>query len=539
MCLKIIGFLAVFLTFSSCVKKQPTSSVSVPHKGQKQVLFKNLPKEPENLHPIRSTDLYSSIVQSYVMESLLKRNLENYQWEPHLAEKWEETPRHITFTLRSTLYWHDGKPLTAGDVVFSFNAYKDPSFGGVKWLSYLENIESAEPVNETTIRFKIKKKYFGNLNVLASLQILPEHIYKDKEKKLSRKLIGSGPYVLAKYERGKKIQLTQNKNWWGQKVKPLTHRIPNIIFRFIQEENDQLIRMTAGDLDYLGLSPEAFIVKTNKKPWGQSLTKKEIKNKAPAGYGFIAWNLKKPLFQSQKVRKALAHLVNRKMMNQKFRYGKAKLATGPWYSWSDYADPSVPPIPFDPQKARALLKADGWEDTDQNGVLDKVLNGQKTELKFTLIFANKDFEKYLTLYQEDLKKNGIALSLRFMDWSAFLKLLNEQKFSAVSLGWGAGGVDVDPKQIWHSESAIEGGSNFISYKNPKVDRLIDRGRGELNREKRVKIFQQVYRIIAEEAPYVFLFNSPMHFYAVSQKVKMEKDTYSYGLGEEFWQLRQP
>ena len=510
--------------------------VSGPRQGRKQVLFKNFPKEPENLHPIRSTDLYSYMVQSYVMESLLLRNIETYEWEPHLAEKWEQSSQYITFTLRSPVYWQDGKPLTAKDVIFSFNAYKDPSFGGARHIAYYENIESAELVDNKTIRFKIKKKYFGNLNALADLTILPEHIYKDKEKRLSRKLMGSGPYVLTKYERGKKIQLTQNKNWWGRKLKPLTHRIPNIVFRFISDESSQLLRMAAGDLDHLQLTPEAFIIKTNKKPWGQNLIKKEITNKAGSGYSFIAWNLKNPLFQSLKVRTALAHLMNRELMNQKFRHGKAKLATGPWYSWNDFADPSVLPIPFNPQKASTLLKEEGWEDNDKNGVLEKPIKGQKTEFKFTLIFSNKDFEKYLTLYQEDLKKHGITMSLRLMDWSAFLKILNEKKFSAITLGWSGSGVDVDPKAIWHSESTREGGFNFISYKNPEVDRLIEQGRGELNREKRIKIFQKVYRLIAEDAPYIFMFNNPIHFYAVSQKVKMEKDTYPYSLGEKFWQL---
>ena len=530
----------LLLFFSACEKKGAKTSLKKINSAQDvktRILFQNLSKEPENLHPIRSTDLYSSIVQSYIIESLLTRNLDTYAWEPHLAEKWAETPTHITFTLRSPLYWQDGRPLTAKDVVFSFNAYKDPSFGGARYLAYYEDIESAEQVDEKTIRFKVKKQYFGNFNALAGLAVLPEHVYKDKSAKLSRKLMGSGPYTLTSYERGKKIKLTQNPNWWGRKIKPTTHRIPNIVFRFISAENDQLIRMSAGDLDYITLSPEAFTKKTNKKPWGDTLIKKEFQNKAPTGYGFIAWNLKNPLFQSLKVRKALSYLMNRKLMNQKFQYGKAKLATGPWYSWSDYADPLVPPVPFEPQKAHALLKEEGWEDSDQNGILDKTLKGHKTELKFTLIFANKDFEKYLTLYQEDLKKHGIAMSLRFMEWSAFLKLLNEKKFSAVTLGWSAGTVDIDPKAIWHSESMREGGFNFISYKNQEVDRLIDKGREELNRQKRIKIFQKVYRLIAEDAPYVFMFNNPIHFYALSQKVKMEKDHYHYGLGDQFWQLQ--
>ena len=521
---------------------QKKTETSLPD-GKKEnnrnsVFFKNLGSEPETLHPIRSADVYATMIQNEVLDSLLVRDLDTYEWQPHLAEKWEVDKDYkiFTFTLRPNVKWHDGKPLTVKDVAFSFKAYKDPSFGGPHFLPYLENVESVEIIDEHRVQFKASKKYFNTLSVLGGMNIIPEHIYKDKEKKLSRILMGSGPYILKKYEKGKKILLEQNENWWGRSVKPNTHRIKRIVYRFIADENDQLIRMAAGSLDYLAMGAEAYMKKTIAPPWGKSIIKKEIRNKAPSGYNYIAWNLKNPLFQGKKTRKALNHLMNRTLMNEKFLYGKSKLATGPWYSWSDYADSSVSPILFDPKAAGELLGKEGWKDTDKNGILDKMMEGKKREFKFTLIFPNKDFEKYLTIYQQDLKKSGIEMSLRFMDWSAFLKLVNEKKFEAVSLGWGGGSVDNDPKQIWHSESAREGGHNFISYSNPKVDKLIDEGRMEVNREKRIVIYKKIYRLIAEDYPYLFLYNSPIRFYAYSKKVKMEKDTYNYGLGMKYWQL---
>lgn len=506
--------------------------------NEKTTFFRNLGAEPENLHPIRSTDVYASIIQDYVLDTLLKRNVDTYEWKPHLAEKWKVSKDHklFTFTVRSNVKWHDGRSLTVKDVAFSFEAYKDPSFGGAHFLPYLENIESVKILDDSRVQFKASKKYFGNLFVLGGLSIIPEHIYKDKEKKLSRILSGSGAYILKKYEKGKKIVLEQNENWWGRSVKSDTHRIKRIVFRFIRDENDQLIRMAAGGFDFLGLGPEAYIKKTNKKPWSESIIKKEVKNKQPSGYGYIGWNLKSPLFQNKKTRKALNYLMNRSLMNKKFQYEKAQLATGPWYSWSDYADTSLSPILFNPKQAGELLSEVGWKDTDKNGILDKIIEGKKKEFKFTLIFPNKDFEKYLTIYQQDLKKSGIDMSLRFMDWSAFLKLIHEKKFEAVNLGWSGGSVEVDPKQIWHSESSRKGGHNFISYFNPEVDQLIEKGRVEMDRDKRIKLFKKVYRLIAEDYPYLFLFNSPVRFYAHSKKVRMEKDTYNYDLGMKYWQL---
>ena len=535
----IILSLSLSMFIACQPKPQSTKKAEKQNKAAHNRLVRNFYSEPDSLHPIRSTDAYAKIIHDHVLDSFLKRNLETFKWDPHLAEKWtvSEDGKTFTFTLRKGVTWHDGKPLTAQDVVFSFNAYKDPSFGGARFVSYFEHIESATILDEHRVQFKASKIYIGNLETIGeTMRIIPEHIYKDKEKKLNNTLIGSGPYKLKRYDKSKQLILEQNQDWWGRTVKNNLHQIKTIVFKFIENENDQLIRMAAGDLDFLRLSSESYYKKTDKAPWGDTVLKKKIKNKAPAGYSFIAWNLKNPLFQDKKVRKALVYLANRKLMNEKFQYSQAKLATGPWYLWNEYADPSVSPIPFDPEQARKLLKEAGWKDTDKNGVLDKVINNQKSEFRFTLIFPNKDLEKYFTLYQQDLKKSGIIMSLRFMDWQAFIKKMTEKQFTAVSLAWRTYTTDVDPKQIWHSESAMEKGSNFISYSNPQVDQLIDSARTEMNKEKRIPILRQVYRIIADDAPYLFLFNTPVQFYAHSKKVKMEKDTYNYDVGLEYWQI---
>ena len=123
--------------------------------------------------------------------------------------------------------------------------------------------------------------------------------------------------------------------------------------------------------------------------------------------------------------------MNRQLINEKFYYNKQKLATGPWYFWSDYADQTVQPVPFDPQQARKLLKEDGWVDTNKDGILEKTMDNKTQEFRFTLIFSVKEREKILTIYKEELKKSGIDMSLRLMDWTAFLKLIHERKFEAV------------------------------------------------------------------------------------------------------------
>ena len=108
----------------------------------------------------------------------------------------------------------------------------------------------------------------------------------------------------------------------------------------------------------------------------------------------------------------------------------------------------------------SLLRAEGWKDTDGDMILDKVINGKKEKLSFTILEPSKDFEKYLTIFKEDAKKAGVEIKIKVIEWNTFIKLLNERKFEAVRLGWSAGSIEIDPKQIWHSSSISGGGSNF-------------------------------------------------------------------------------
>jgi peptide/nickel transport system substrate-binding protein/microcin C transport system substrate-binding protein len=308
--------------------------------------------------------------------------------------------------------------------------------------------------------------------------------------------------------------------------------------RFAKEENVALEMLKKGELDFDPFNAESYVKKAVGPEWGKTLKKEKVQNKAPKGYAFVAWNERKDIFKDAKVRRALAMLMNRKEMNEKFRYGMSLPATGPWYQQSEYADPSVKAIPFDPKGAAALLKQEGWTDSDGDGVLDKEMGGKRVPFSFTLMYPGKDTEKYWTLYQQDLRKAGVQMDIKLLEWNAFVKFLDEGNFDAVALGWGAGSVDLDPKQIWHSESAVKGGSNFIDYKNPAVDKLIDAARGELNKKKRIQILRKVYRQIAEDAPYAFLFNERYALYGHTSRIKMEKPTRTYAIGLSRWWIEE-
>ena len=518
----------------------PSKPFGNPNAPRKGTFNMNLGVEPTTLNPITGTDLYNSQVQSFVMDSLMDRSPDTYEWLPALAEKAEISAdgKQFTFTIRKGATWHDGKPVTAEDVKFSFDVIFDPKYNAAHLRPYYENIEKAEIVDPQTVRFTAKIKYFGNFDQVAGLTVLPKHFYGDADAgiKKNKTILGSGPYKLDKYDQGQSIVLARNKDWWGDKVdfRKGQYNFDKIRMRFVKEENIAIEKLKKGELDYDGLTPEAYMKKTEGPEWGKTVLKVKTENLAPKGYGYIGWNQRNEIFKEKDVRLALYHLINREEMNKKFRFGMSDLATGPWYKTSEYANPSIKPVLYDPKKAAELLKKAGWTDSDKDGLLDKTVGGQKRDFKFTLIYGNKDNEKYWVFYQNDLKKAGIQMDLQLLEWNSLLTKLDEGKFDAAALGWGGGSVDLDPKQIWHSASANKGGSNYINYQNPEVDKLIDAARGELDKKKRIPMLREVYAKIAADYPYAFLFNDKYALFANTPAMKMTKETYKYRVGTDFW-----
>ncbi|MEN0059121.1 MAG: peptide-binding protein [Bdellovibrio sp.] len=502
----------------------------------------NLGAEPPTIHPITATDAYSRRVWDSVCEGLAYRDSETYEWKSRLAEKWEisKDNKVFTFHLRKNAYFHNGEPVTAEDVKFSFDAIFEPKYEAAHLRPYYEGLTKVEVLDPHTVRFTARDLYFNNFESAATLNVIPKSVYSDveKSKKMNRQLVCAGPYVVSKFDRGQLITLKKFDKWYGNNDPAFKgmFNFDTITMRFYKDENVELERAKKGELDYLDLRVEAFMKKTEGAPWGKTILKNKVENSAPKSYGFIGWNFRKELFQDKNVRLALAHLLNREEMNKKFRYGMSDLANGAIYLRSEY-NPGNKALEFSPKKAQELLAKAGWTDSDKNGILDKVINGKKQELKFTLIYPSKDTEKYYTMYREDLRKGGIDMELKYLEWNSFLKLVDEGNFDAVTMAWGGGSVDPDPKQIWHSASAVVGGSNFIAYKSAEVDKLIDDARVEPNKAKRVAMLKKVYAKIAEDAPYAFLFNDKYAFYANSSRMGKPAETFKFEIGRDYWWMK--
>lgn len=522
-------------------QKWPEPNPNPPKGG---TFIRNFGAEPPTVHPVMYSDVYAQYLHSdFLSETLLEPDPNTFEWKPRLAEKWEisKDNKVFTFHLRKDVVFHDGKLLTAEDVKFSYEAIFIKEFQAADKIPYYQSIEKVEVVDPYTVKFYMKDTYFQNFLQVASLYIIPKHIYSnvEKSKSMTKEYIGAGPYVLEKFERGQRIVLKKFDKWYGNKDERLKKEanFNQIIIRFIKESAVEMEAAKKGDIDFAWpIRPEDY-VKAEGPMFGKTVHKVEVENSYPKSYGFIGWNFKNEIFKDKNVRLALSHLFNREEMNKKFRYGKSILATGPTYIQSDYADPNTKAILFDPKKAQELLAKSGWKDEDKNGILEKTLNGKKTEFRFTLNHPNKDSEKYFTMFKEDLKKVGIEMEIKYMEWNSFTKMLDEANFDSVALAWSSS-IDWDPKQTWHSSSAVKGGSNFINYKNPEIDKLIDKARVEPDRKKRIQMLRKVYNTIAEDAPYTFMFNNKYESYFVSDRIGRPGDSFKFTIGSGSWWSKQ-
>lgn len=504
----------------------------------------NLDAEPESLHPIMKGDLYTRFYNRYVQDVLCENDFNTWKFEPRLAESYSISPNGLEFTfkIRKDAVFHNGDPVTAEDVKFSLDAIREPKHEALDIVPYYETFTKVEVIDQHTVKFIAKEKYFQNLNSLCGLYIIPKSVYGDPNKsvKLLKSSVGAGPYKFERYDKTQQIIIKRNDKWYGWNVPYWKgyFNFDQINFKITKDDVVVNERLKKGELDYVEFRTTDGFLKVTGKPFKQHYKSEKfqtlaVKNDMPKAYGYIGFNFLDPILKDKNVRVAFSHLVNREEMNKKFYENLNNLATSPVPVGSAQA-PDRKPREFNPGKAKDLLSAAGWTDSDKNGVLDKVIDGKKTELKLTFIYASKDQEKQWTMVKEDCKKAGVDIELKYLEWNSFIKTVDERKTQLWVMGWGGGDVEGDPKQIFHSASAAKGGSNYGSYSNPEVDKLIDQARGELDAKKRGALFKKVYDMIAEDAPYVFMFNRKYEYYAISNKVKSPGDTFKYDFGYRTW-----
>jgi len=471
-----------------------------------ETLVWHLGAEPDTLNPITATDAYASRIDGLIYDSLIERDNDTLEWKPKMAERWEISinRREFTFHLRSGIRWQDGAPLTAEDILYSYHRIMDPKVDAPHLRVYYQDLEKVEKLDDLTVRFTYRRPYFMALEFCGTIPIVPKHLFNNGEEfnshRQNRSPIGMGPYRFVRWDTGKKIVLERNEDYWGQTIGRMP-AIQKISFEVVAEDTVALQLLKKGELDFAGLRPIQWMRQTDSKKFQEHFKKYQFYT---PGYSFIAWNMRRSYFKDARVRRAMTMLVNREEILKKLNFGMGRIVTGPFYDQSKDYNHNVKPLPYDLEAAKRLLKEAGWEDHDGDGILDK--DGVPFHFQFLIASGRRFAERLASILKEDLRKVGIDMEIRQLEWALFIKNLDDRKFDAVTLGW-VFGFEQDPYQVWHSSQAGKG-SNFVGFKNAEADRLIEEGRQEFDREKRAAMNQRLHQIIDDIQPYTFLYSNP-------------------------------
>ncbi len=453
--------------------------------------------EASNLIPLLASDATSHGIAGLVYNGLVKYD-KNLKIVGDLAESWAVSADglSITFHLRKKVRWHDGRPFTSADVLYTYRVTVDPRTPTAYAGDFLK-VKKAEAPDDYTFRVTYDKPFAPALSSWSAA-ILPRHLLEGTDitrSALSRRPVGTGPYRFKEWTGGQKIVLVSNHDYFEGRP-----YIDGYIIRFIPDNATMFLELRAGGIDRMGLSPLQYKRQTDNNLFQKNYRKYRYLS---SSYTYLGYNLKHPLFADKQIRQAIAYAVDRQEIIDGVLMGLGKIATGPFKPGTWVYNPNVRDYPYDPEKAKALLARAGWSDSDQDGVLDK--EGRMFAFEIITNQGNDVRAKTAEIIQRRLAEIGIRVKIRIIEWAAFVNdFINKRRFDATILGWTIP-LDPDIYDVWHSSKTGPEELNFVSYSNREVDSLIEKGRGTFDIAIRKRCYDRIQEILADEQPYLFLY----------------------------------
>ena len=446
---------------------------------------------------------------------------------PEILPVAEHNPT-IVFHLRQGVKFHDGHIFDAGDVKFTYESIMNPKNLSPRTPDF-EPIKTVEIIDPLTVKIVYKRLYSPAINAWT-MGILPEHVLhaealnrEKKERGLSeaaqqtfgmrdsqfnRRPLGTGRFQFVEWQGDEYIHLRRFEDYWEEPA-----QYHEYFMRIIPDLLTQEVEFRTGAVDFYGALPHQ-VARYKEDPTYQSFSSLGF------AYTYIGYNNRKPLFASREVRTALGMAINVQEITDFLIYGEGERITGPYPQNTEWYNPSIAPIPYDPEGAKALLAHMGWK-MNAEGWLEK--DGKVFE--FTLITNNGNpiRKNILTIAQNAWKRIGVKVNTQVFEWAVFLNdFVNTGDFDAVVLGWSMG-IDPDLYQIWHSSQSGPQQLNFVGYHNSKADELIVRIRQEYNRNRQRDLTHELHRVIAEDQPYTFLY-APLSTRVLDKKIVLvERD----------------
>ncbi|MFT4533781.1 MAG: peptide/nickel transport system substrate-binding protein [Saprospiraceae bacterium] len=524
-------------------------------------------KEPTMLNPLLTPGSTERIVFHNIFAPMADFDPDTYELSPILikaipdGEPITDGPykggTQYTVEIKEEAKWDNGSPITAKDVVFTLKAIKHPNTNAAGYRSYMQWVSDVkvDPKNPKKATFYFKDYYILAKELAVTVEIYPQYHYDsenamaeisipemDSEKakdlidanpklgafakafnsvKFTRESIsGAGPYRLKEWISNQYITLEKKKNYWAKdtNIPSLMAKPDELKFHFIADETATISQMKEGNIDvFANMSGNTFFdLKENEtyKDDFQYFTPELMK------LYYIAINNSKPELSDPDVRRALAKLVDIPKLINILEGGLGRQTVGSINEKKGYYNNDLTPIAFDIEGAKVILSNEGWKDTNNDGVIDKKINGNKIEMDLDIHITGSELSKNIgLLMQENAKKVNIKINIITKKWSDTKREnLKKRDYDLIPSVLGQDLALDDPYSKWHSENDDPAKSNDVSYRSDKADDLINKIRSTQDDDQRSQYYKDLQKVMYDDQPVIFLYN-PQEKIIVSKKWK--------------------
>jgi peptide/nickel transport system substrate-binding protein len=531
---------------------------------QESTIHIRLKKDPERINPLIFPNPTAREVYQYIHLPLADYNPESLILEPILikqipTETAIDTGKYkggIAFDLEFSdqATWDNGSPVTVNDYIFTLKAINLPMTNAGKYRDLTQNITDIvpDPTNNKKCKVIFAQDYMLALETCINIEVYPQYFYdslnvlgkynyteftEDNTKKLStdstlvkfaevfnsnvysrEKISGSGPYQFVSWTADQNLVLKKKDNYWGKNLSiPILKQGPEkMVFHIIPDETAAIAQLKAGTIDVMTeVSVDNY----------SSLEKDEVYGKQLAFYHpalikqyYIILNNQDEILKEQKIRKALAHLMDVQSILDNLEGGKGIRTVSPIHPLKKTFNKNLAPVAFDVEKAKALISEAGWSDSNNDGVADKKLNGKIRNLEIEILISGQELGKKLALL---LQENGAKAGLKVIITEKDFKLIRAEhvktrKYQMVASVLSQDLQMWDDMSKWHSENDTPDGSNEMSYRSSAADALIDQILQTKDDAKRIELYQKIQDQIYNDQPAIFMY-APEERIVISKK----------------------
>ncbi|MEP0323757.1 ABC transporter substrate-binding protein [Bauldia litoralis] len=453
--------------------------------------------EPKSLDPSVDTAVNDFRILMNMYDGLVRYKDGTLEPEAALAESWEISDDALTYTfhLRDGVKFHDGTPLNADAVKFTFDRMLDENHpfhdtGPFPLAFFFSSIDTVTAVDDATVEFKLKEPYapfLSNLAYPTGLIVSPAAV-KEHGADFGRNPSGTGPFKFENWDSNTAVVITRNDDYWDG-APPLEA----VVYRPITDANTRVAEMLSGGIDLMVEVPPDNLAQFRDD------ASFDVYEQAGPHLWFLILNAKEGPFADKKVRQAVNYAIDKKTLVENVLQGTAEVAAGPTppaFAWA--YNEELQPYPYDPEKAKALLKEAGAEGAELtfyvteggSGMLDPIAMG--------------------TAIQADLAKVGLDVKIETYEWNTFLGEVNpglEGKADMAEMAWMTNDPDTLPFLALRTDAFPDkGGFNSGYYSNPDVDALLEKARSSTDQAERAKLYKEMQTIVQDDAPWAFIAN---------------------------------